>query len=743
MIKLGETNVNSKGERFVINDYTNCNELTVMFEDNTVKKTTYSQVKSGHVSKKNAQEKSDWIGEIVEDANGEDCRISEYLSEENVTVQYPSGDIVSGLSFETVMSGSFTKKGEENLYKKSGEGIDTERTATKENVIYMLNRYRRCVMIRPCAFGKTRIGLELFSIPRYQKCLFLHPESDDLNAEVVKRRKSVKQIDTRTYAWIRRLPDEKVKMLDYDIVFCDEVHCIGGDNDKNGKPIGAYQTYSKMKLLMESHPKTHFVGATATPLRMDGINVIETMFHNHTCYPYTEEDAIEDGYLKKPDYNYSIHSLEKKLASELKKHINVEMSRNELMRTLHLTDEEIEEVDTKYMDKTIRKVCDELLPGQNRLSFIVFYLTNEEIAKNRDKVIKWFKKAYPTYQIKDIIVTARTKRSLDEVTKMLDEPTPENTGRIDLIFNCEKLCMSYHSKAVTGLILDRETRSITKYMQMIGRILSCDDDSPAIIFDIVDNLHSDFICPVPKRIDAEKVIPIFTKPETFAEVIAAYPKARHWEIIERSNKQARESMEDVIVETPATGNVLNNTYSMSGNWDGVELSGSEGLSIISGWTGRQNSTEDALKYAAAFMQAKAAGVTKTIPNTNQEQYDDALLEVAEPEETIDKGKDVGFDSSYYYDYSTGALYSKNINVLNKKADFEKDILEAAHTYKVKQYEAIIKNWHKYPKCDEVYSSYKEVDKSNPKYKFLKSCSEWLFGIPVNEILKYMIEEREA
>ncbi len=122
MIKLGETNVNSKGERFVINDYTNCNELTVMFEDNTVKKTTYSQVKSGHVSKKNAQEKSDWIGEIVEDANGEDCRISEYLSEENVTVQYPSGDIVSGLSFETVMSGSFTKKARKTFTKNPVRG---------------------------------------------------------------------------------------------------------------------------------------------------------------------------------------------------------------------------------------------------------------------------------------------------------------------------------------------------------------------------------------------------------------------------------------------------------------------------------------------------------------------------------------------------------------------------------------------------------------------------------------------
>ncbi len=741
MNKLGETNVNSKGERFAISEYTDCNNITVIFEDDSVKHTTYTLFKKGCVSKRSAQDKSSWIGEIVKDRDGTECHITEFNSEKSVTVQYPNGDIVSELSFDAVMSGAFTRRGEEDQFVKSGEGIDAERTATKENAIYMLNRYRRCVMIRPCAFGKTRIGLELFSLPRYQRCLFLHPESDDLNAEVVRERKSVKKIDTKTYAWLRNLPDEAIKSLDYDIVLCDEVHCIGGDYDKNGRPLGAYVTYSKIKLFMESHPKTHFVGATATPLRMDGINVIEKMFHNHTCYPYTEEDAIEDGYLKKPDYYYNIYDLEKGLMSELKSRIHVEMNRDEMRKTLNLTNEEIEEVDERYMDKHIKKTCDELLPGQNRLSFIVFYPTNLEIEKNRDKVIGWFKKAYPKYQIKDIIVTARTKRTLDEVSKMLEEPIPETKpGRVDLIFNCEKLCMSYHSKSITGLIIDRKTQSIAKYMQMIGRILSCDDDSPAIIFDIADNIHSDFICPVPKRVDAEKVIPMFDKaPSTFEEVLAAHPHARRWDVIRRTNEKARKSIEAAAdIETPNRS-----VFATTENWDGFELADDAEQDVVSRWAEEQHRDEEPLEYITGIEAAESTDFAMTQPHSSYEQYEvlDNIPDVEEPEEA---GEDepIGFDNAYYYDYNAKEFYSKNVNILNKKADFESDMLKAIQKHKEKIYEAIIEEWHKYPTCDDVYSAYNEVDKNKPKYKFLKSCSEWLHGIPVDETIKYMIEDRK-
>ena len=281
MLRIGEVNSNSKGERFVIYNYRSALDVDVMFEiDNSVKNTTYAQFLSGHVSHKNTEDCSFWIGETIEDNNGEECVITEINSDNNVTVQYSDGDIVSELPLQHVMVGAFDRINH-GFTETVRAGIDAARRATYENAEYMLNRFRRAVMIRPCGFGKTKIGLKLFSSPRYRRCLFLHPAGDDINAEIIKKSQSTKKIDAKTYAWFRRRTDEQLRNLNYDIVFCDEVHCIGGDDEGNG----AYITYKAMKKYMEMHPATHFVGATATPLRMDGINAIATLFHNHTCYP--------------------------------------------------------------------------------------------------------------------------------------------------------------------------------------------------------------------------------------------------------------------------------------------------------------------------------------------------------------------------------------------------------------------------------------------------------------------------
>ena len=262
-----------------------------------------------------------------------------------------------------------------------------------------------------------------------------------------------------------------------------------------------------MKTFMESHPQTHFIGATATPLRMDGINVISSMFHNHVCYPYTDEDAFEDGILKKPHYYYCVYDVLKKLKDEVEKNIHVDMDRDELQRTLKLSGEDIDEIDTKFMDKHIRNSCDKVIADTSYMRFIAFYLTNEEIAKNKAKVLEWFKNAYPDHEVCSITVTNRTNKSLKDVDKLPTEPSdPKFKGRIDIIFNCEKLCMGYHSELITGLILDRKTQSLSKYIQMIGRLLSCDNDNPVIIFDVVDNIHSDFVCKMPRLKEVEMVL---------------------------------------------------------------------------------------------------------------------------------------------------------------------------------------------------------------------------------------------
>ncbi len=805
-IRLGERNINSKGEEMIISGYTDANNIEVMFKsDNSVKKTTYAQFKAGYVLKGDNVNVS-LVGEICEDVYGNECKIVEHKSDYDISVQYPNGNMINGLTLEQVVNCNFSPDMNMNFKRSTGNiclehvgNITFERRQTFENVVAMLAMYRRCVMIRPCGFGKTQIGLKLFYSKRYNKCLFLYPTNDDTNADKVRNSHSTKKIDTKTYAWLRSRTEEQIRNLDYDIIFCDEVHCIGGDEDGTG----AFRTYKAVKTLMESHPYTDFVGATATPYRMDGINVISTMFYNHICYPYTDEDAFEDGVLKVPNYYYCVYDVKKKLADEIKKSLNIEMSRDELQNTLRLSNDEINEIDARYMDQHIKRTCNKIFPNAKYMRFIAFYLTNEGengISENKDKVIGWFKKAYPEYEVEALVITAKSGNTKKDIDDLPTEPVdPTCKGRIDVIFSCEKLCMSYHSELINGLILDRKTQSLAKYMQMVGRLLSCDDDNPIIIFDVVDNIHADFIF---KQRDIElsdneiKVIPKFEGTMTFDDVVAMYPWARNWTTITTLNKKARKSEKILNNNAKLKGEKIEYVDEATKPVHGVsEVITSEAKrEIEKAWKIVEEQKMD-FKQACDFLSGieDVYGTinpcdidrekieepaynnpyivpeiikNKTIQTNVSEihKIDDdkdkgtdnpnfvninTSIELTDNEKKIEEIKqkenmDVGYNS-YYYNYTTKELFSKNVKVLNKKSNFEEDIKAAIQTVNQGILDDIMRRWNSLVESSnfienkEKYKSFDEIDRTEAKYMILKSCSEFLYSIPVEKTIMYMVE----
>lgn len=786
MNRNGEVSENRRGEKFIIEEYKNANDVTVVFEDDTRVNTTYQKFKNGNVCKNPDNDNiAEWVGEIVEDQDGNECVIIEYIADDKVVVQYSDGEILSNIPVEDIRTSSFSRtdvmKNQWSVY--GGDGIEYERRLTYENVIYMLNRFRRCVMARPCSFGKTRIGLKVFASPIYQRCLFLHPSDDDINAQYIKNSQSSKVIDIRTYAWLRKRTKKQIEALDYDIVFCDEVHCIGGDDDGRG----AYMTYTAMKTFMETHPQTHFLGATATPFRMDGIPVVTRMFHNHVCYPYTDEDAFEDGLLKRPHYYYCIYDVKKKVRDEIEKTVNINMSKDELQKTLKMNEDMLNEIDSKYMDKHIKKTCDNILPDTTYMRFIAFYLTNEEIRKNKAKVIGWFQQAYPDHEIASIVVTNRTNKSLKDVDNLPTTPTSSKyKGRIDIIFNCEKLCMGYHSEFITGLLLDRKTQSLTKYTQMIGRLLSCDNNKPVIIFDVVDNLHSDFICKASPLTDEPKVtsfIPV--KHASFNELLKAYPHAIHWNEIKATNKKARKA-ENMIRQvqqvsekavSPALEKHINDFVPNIHTSASVKTETTLQMpdKNISSCTSTVNLSAPvkATKPMSPDFYIRKAGIkdefskeiytysetdinvctepmhksesicVKTDHDTAAKTALVAAVQEVTPEVIEEDSEPLGFTETYFYDMNTKDLYSRNVILVNQSADFEAEMKATIQKVTQKALDTILKKWHTYPTCEENYTNYAQIDKKSSKFKFLKSCSEFIYGIPVEQTLLYMIEGKIA
>ncbi len=734
MNRAGETNKNSLGESYILFPYVSANEVYAVFKgDNASVKTTYQKFIKGNVYRDEANmDNKDWVGITVKDEYDEECKIVA-IADNIVTLQYPDGDIVTKITLDDAVNGNFNR--ENNIPSPLKErDIRNERKRTYENVKYMVDRFKRCVIIRPCGFGKTKIGMKLFESPEYHRCLFLHPISDDVNAEIIKKSHSKKRIDAKTYSWLRNQTEEQIKKLDYDLVFCDEVHCIGGNDDGDG----AYYTYKAMKTLMESHPNTHFVGATATALRMDGINVVSTMFHNHVCYPYTLEDALEDGLLKRPSYYYCVYNALKKVRDELKKTTKVEMSQEDLRHALKLSADDIDEIDTRFMDKHIRLTCDSILPDTKYMRFIAFYLTNEEIMNNKDKVLGWFKTAYPEHEVKSITVTNRTDKSLKDVDNLPTEPSdPKYKGRIDIIFNCEKLCMGYHSEKITGLVLDRKTQSLAKYMQMIGRLLSCDSDRPVIIFDVVDNIHSDFIFKVKPQEDADFVHPVFdVSPKTYEEIRASFPKARHWDEIARTNKKARKAekimeVSEAIAEDRSDVTISEET--MHEVEEAKDLAKAENLTF-----------EQAVQRLSGIADEFIPNIETPNKSGNHTHIQNEAKEIARslPSKPA-KSEPLGFDPMYYYNADTREMFSKNVYVVNRRADFEEDIKSLVQSVQKKHLDQIIKDWHSFEECEGDYKDYGEIDKNSHKYKMLKSVSQFTHGVPVEITLLYMIEGKIA
>ena len=800
-IRKGEVKRNYNGEMMALLEYRRPNDIDVIFEyDDHIETTTYYNFKTGNVLRKTA-DLSEWIGVTCTDKARDDAKIIEAKSETEITLRYSDGDIISGVTLNDAVNGNFGRQYERTHQEvilsgksdKRGRNIAEERDLTLKNVEYILYRYRKCLMIRPCGFGKTVIGLKLFSYPRYKKCLFLHPQKDELNIEKVRHAHLGKKITTKTYAWLRTLTDKEIKNLDYDIVFMDEAHNMGG-NEEDG--TGAVKTSIAVKKLMAYHPHTHFLGATATPIRMDGIDVGKELFNNHYCYPYTDEDAFEDGILKKPYYKYCVYDVVKKIRDKIKdSKVNVKMDRDELSRLLQLKEEDINEIDIRFMDKHIRNCCEKVLPDTRYMRFIVFYLTNEDIEKNKGKIEKWFKRAYPKHEISSIVVTSRTDKDLKDVDALPTEPSdPKYAGRIDLIFNCEMLCMGYHSELITGLVMDRKTQSLSKYLQMIGRLLSCDNDDPVIIFDIVDNLHSDFVYDIKEvpRLPLPKVEYADAKP-TYANTIDH--NARNWEKIIQNNRKAeladmlsdmhesrsatrgepgekkRTEKEKGFEETaltepksiyiaPVHDEPLSPDKALEQRFKEAEetirenrLNWQEAVGVLAGIEDEFGTLSPAklrTKAPAAVVPGKIWTGKRSIADSQDAEYTDSEHDQSEeipveaplPQNTdIDNeqaaDESLGYNT-YQYIYETGEMYSKNVQMLNKTANFEEEVKKIIKDITAETIVKAINKWHTFPECTD-YQDYAEIDKKSSKYKLLVACGE-LYGIgQVETILQYMIE----
>ena len=384
--------------------------------------------------------------------------------------------------------------------RKTAKKDFVEQKRTLEETRRLLAKYHKCIVIRPTGFGKTWLLTEL--IQDYKKVLYLYPsavvadtvvdryydiqlekaENEALDPETVETynalhdENKIDNCDLMTYAALIRKGDDELKALarKYDLVICDEAHRLGGPKTK----------IAMEKLFAYARKKTHFVGATATPTRMDNFDVTSHFYGDRMTYIYTLYDAIEAKLIMRPNYCYATYDFRKDLEDAFE--ADGQNIKDKDVKAV--IDAKAIEISKLYnMPSIIREVCDKYALNTSYMKFIVFFASKNHMNEKLDDVVSWFKDAYPDHNVATLKISSRSKEEQRNTDKLpLLSP---KANHIDLIACIDMLNVGYHVSNQTGILMYRGTKSNTIFTQQLGRALSVGANSSAIVFDIVDNLH--------------------------------------------------------------------------------------------------------------------------------------------------------------------------------------------------------------------------------------------------------------
>lgn len=364
--------------------------------------------------------------------------------------------------------------------------IEELRERTYNDLVQKLYSKGRCALVRPTGFGKTGILTRLLS--GYRKVLFLYP-SDVVKAAVlrfyygdgVSSDATIPNVIFMTYMGLINLSKKEMKNLEVDLIISDECH-----------KLGAKRTSTAMRKLL-SVSDAHFVGATATPVRMDLFDVIEEFFHNNVVFEYTLHDAFMDNIYRKPYYCYCTYadtSELKKVEDEAMREVNkIDVGKEEVLSNLR--SKLIEISNLLSMENTIRDICDAHIEDTSYMKFIIFFSNFEHMRKKGDDVERWFCKAYPEHTVHSLRVSSETQAYHENVEEL--EKLKRQEKVIDLIYCVDMLNLGYHVPDLTGIMMYRGTESGLIYIQQLGRALNSGSDIACVVFDVVDNLHRESV----------------------------------------------------------------------------------------------------------------------------------------------------------------------------------------------------------------------------------------------------------
>lgn len=339
-----------------------------------------------------------------------------------------------------------------------------------------LNTYGKCALIRPTGFGKTLLLMQLAY--EYKRVLYIYPKeiillAIDRDYDGLVGSEEFNVITNAKITRKRYEIDDLLEDVDYDLIIFDEMQYMGA----RGMSVAVEQ------LIAYANEKgIHYIGATATPSRATGPDVVDVFFDNRVVYPFDLADAFDTGFFLKPDYTYAFfeRDIEKLMGTRAVKRIDPRaLSRGKLAVA------QLKSVDT-LMRESIDRVYGDVTEAQEYFKILIFCPSKAHIEANKKKIMADIKKALPEYKVNvPLIITsdAKYRENVKEIDKLKFKQ-----GWVDVILCIDMLNLGYHVGNLTAVGLMRGTHSAQIMTQQVGRIFTKGRKFAPIIWDFVGNL---------------------------------------------------------------------------------------------------------------------------------------------------------------------------------------------------------------------------------------------------------------
>lgn len=278
----------------------------------------------------------------------------------------------------------------------------------------------------------------------------------------------IENTDFITYQKLIRMSDEDIAEMDYKLIFLDECH--HGTAPKWGQ---------KIRHLMETHSDSIICGTSATTVRNDGVNVVESLFENNSIEEFPLSMAIARKVLPCPHYITAIYRLDDEF-EKLKKRIEASTNTKEEKREFY----EKMKIMQSHFEKSygIPTILNKYIKVKNG-RYLVFCKDKKHLDSMRDIVIDWFK----TAGIKDIHSYAVFSDYPDK-EKDYKEFCADISNSAKILFSINMLNEGLHIKDISGVLMLRTTQSNLIYLQQLGRLVEADNiDKYLLVFDFVNN----------------------------------------------------------------------------------------------------------------------------------------------------------------------------------------------------------------------------------------------------------------